>query len=539
MTNKHRRRVVFQPATYQAMQRGINQMVGVLRPTLGPRPRFVANQGVTKNKVELLDSGGVILRRIIELPDRDEDVGAMFLRQMLWQLHEKVGDGTVTAAVIFQTIYNEGVRYVTAGGNAALLRRYLEQGMILVLDALSGMTLPVEGKAQLAQIAQSICYDPPLAAMLGEIFDIIGEYGRLELRAGRSRELVREYVEGMYWERGLVSREMITDRQRHRAEFENAAILISDMSIEEPQDVVPALLMAYQARARGLLIVAGKLSDTVIGFLLANSAPDKMRIMAVKTPGYGVDQAHALQDLAVLTGGRPLLKATGDSLRAVKVEDLGQARRVWANADHFGIVGGKGDARALRRHIADLRALYRQTETGEDRKKLQQRIGKLMGGSATLWVGGSTETEVNLRKEAAQRTADALRGALMEGVLPGGGASLLACRPVLQQKLKASADEDERAAYRILIKAMEAPTRTLIANAGFDPSDIMAEIRLAGPGYGFDVARERVANLTEAGVFDVATVLKAAVHSAIASAALALTVDVVVHRRKREASLKP
>ncbi|MBN1287599.1 MAG: hypothetical protein JXB47_19515 [Anaerolineae bacterium] len=515
-------------------------MIDAIRPTLGPRPRNVAVNDALKSKIEILDDGGSIARRIISLPDRDADVGAMYLRHMLWRLHEDVGDGTATAAVIFQTIFNEGLRYITAGGNAQRIRHYLEQGMRLILDTLSTMTAPVEGKAELAKIAQTICYDPPMAAMLGEIFDIIGEYGRLELRAGRSRALEREYVEGMYWDGGLVSREMIADAKEQRTVFENAAVLISDLDIEEPQHMVPALFVALKTGARAILIIGQRFSDKAKGFMIANNDSEKMRIMAVKTPQYGQDQIDALQDLAALTGGRPFVRATGNtSLDDLKPQDLGRVRRAWADTRYFGVVGGKGDPRALRQHIADLRAAHRNASDPAVRQKLRQRLGKLMGGSATLWVGGVTERDIDLRKTFAARTAEALRGALTDGVIIGGGAALLSCRPALWAKLAESADTDEQAAYRMLIKAMETPARTLIANAGGDAGEVLAAVEMAGPGWGFDINTEQIVDMAQAGIFDVAAVQKAAVHSAIASAALALTVDVMVHHKKPETSTNP
>ncbi len=538
MTGKRPKPLVFQPATHRQMQRGINQIVDAIRPTLGPRPRTVAIQENLKASIELLDTGGVIARRIIELPDRDEDVGAMFTRQMLWQLHEKVGDGTATAAVLFQAIYNEGLRYLAAGGNAQRLRHYLEQGIGVILEALEAAVTPVDGAEQLARLAESICYDPPLAAMLGEIFDVIGQYGRLELRKGQGRELARQYVEGMYWDGGVLSREMIADWERLQTDLENAAILITDLTIEDPRQLMPAMVAALKGGFQSLLVVAGKLSDVVIGFLLRNNDPDKLRLMAVKTPGIGSDQMGALHDLAVLTGGRPFLKGAGDSLGQVQAGDLGRARRVWASLRNFGIVGGQGDPRQLREHIARLRAAHQRAEK-EERARLQLRIGRLMGGSATLWIGGASEREVEARKALAERTAEALRGAIAEGIVPGGGSSLLAARPALQERLQASADADERAAWHILLQALEVPMRTIIANAGYDSSEVMAQIRLAGPGHGFDAAAEQVVDMAQAGIFDVAAVQKAVIHSAIASAALALTVDVMVHHKKRPTVYQP
>jgi chaperonin GroEL len=541
MTSKQKTpRVVFQPTAYQGLQRGINQMVEAVRPTLGPLPRIIAIERMMRDKTpELLDSGGMIARRIIQLPDHDEDVGAMFVRHMLWRLHEKVGDGTATAAVLFQSVYNQGLRYIVAGGNAMQLRRYLEAGLQVILDELTRMAIHLEGKESLAQIADTICHDPPLAKMLGEIFDIIGEYGQLEVRSGRSRELEREYVEGMYWKGGVHSRQMISDHTNLRTEMENVAILISDIEIQDPRRLISIVDMAVQAEIRSLLIIASKLSESATSLLLrASQDPTKFKTIAVKAPWMTIsDRAAALEDLAILTGGRAFAKIAGYTLGGVKLQDLGRARRAWADRSYFGIIGGKGDPRLLRKHITDLRTAFRQSEDLEVRKKLRERIGKLMGGSATLWVGGVAEREIDVRKELAQRTSDALRGAIVEGVLPGGGVCLLACRPALQRMLARSGDPDERAAYRILIRALGEPIRTILTNAGYDASEVMAEIKQAGPGFGFDARCGQVVDVAQAGIFDVASVQKAAVHSAVASAALALTIDILVHPKKPQESV--
>lgn len=540
MAQSRTQRIVFQPATYQGMQRGIDKIVAVIRPTLGPLPRIIAIDRVASSKMpELLDDGGVIARRILQLPDRAEDVGAMFIRHVLWRQHEKVGDGTATTAVLFQSVYDQGVRYIAAGGNAVALRYYLDKGVRVIVDELSDMALHMEGKEALAQIAESICYDPPLARMLGEVIDIIGEYGQLEIRPGRGRELEREYVEGMYCEGGILSRRMITEHTKLRTDMENTAILISDLEIEDPRQLVPVIEMVVQAETRSLLVIASKLSEKATSLLLKVSRdPTKFQAIAVKSPEMSAeDRSAALDDLAVLTGGRPLVRVAGQTLRGVKLDDLGRARQVWADRSYLGIVGGKGDPRALRRHIASLRAALGQVEEPAARKKLRERIGKLMGGAATLYVGGASELEITTRQELAQRTSDALRGAITEGVLPGGGVSLLASQAVLQGMLDQSADPDEHTAYRILIKALEAPTRTIVTNAGYDASEIMAGIKQAGAGHGFDVRSGQITNMREAGILDAASVQKAAIHSAVAGAALALTVDVLVHHKTPTAAL--
>ncbi len=533
--------VVFQPATRRGIQRGLDQLVNAVRPTLGPRPRLVAIDNIDyhSNTPQLFDDGGTIARYLIQLQDREADMGAMLVRDLLWRLQQQVGDGTATAAVIVQKVYSEGVRYLAAGGNAMQLKRHLERGMRLILEQLSGQTIQLSGKEKLARLAESLCYDPPLAHYLGEIFDIIGEWGRLEIRKGQSREVVREYVEGMYWDQGLLSREMFTDHSKPRVEFEDAAILISDLEIEEPIQLFPALEMAIRSEIPALLIIAEKLSAKAINFLLKNKDPERFQAIAVRVPGWDKAQkAAALQDLAILTGGRPFIKAAGDTFDRIQPQDLGHARRAWADYKHFGIIGGKGDPRLLRQHIAELRRGYENTEKVRDREALQARIGKLLGGTATLWVGGVTEMEIEARVELAKRTAATMRAAMREGVLPGGGVALLACRPLLRDRLAESTDADERAAYRILITALEEPFRAIVANAGYDASDVMAEVRLAGPGYGFDVTSGQVVDMVQAGIYDVTMVQKAVVFGALTTAAMALTVDVLVlHREPEQAPL--
>lgn len=535
MPSSNSRRVVFQPATYRRMQQGIDKMVGAIRPTLGPRPRIVAIERILDERMpELLDNGGTIAKRIIQLSDRDEDMGAMLVREMLWQLQDQVGDGTATAAVLFQSVYNEGIHYLTAGGNATRLRIYLEKGLQVILDQITATTVHLSGKEQLAQMAQSLSYDPPLAKLLGEMFDVVGAYGRLEIRAGRSRELEREYVEGMYWDWGLCSREMVVDHSRLRTEFENPAILISDLEIDDPEQLLPALEVALRAEIPALVIVAGRLSDRAIGFLLANKNPSRFQAIAVRTPGWDkTQQAWALEDLAILTGGRAFVQVAGDTFNSIRPRDFGRARRAWADLRTFGFVGGKGSPRALRQHIATLRATFDQTADTVLRGELLQRIGKLLGGSATLWIGGATELEITTRQEVAERTAAAMRAAMTEGVVPGGGVALLSCRPALQEMLAHSDGLDERAAYRILIKALAEPFRTIVANAGYDASDAMAEVRLAGPGHGFDATAGQVVDMMQTGIYDPAIVLKSAAYGAVTTAALALTVDVLVHPREQ------
>jgi chaperonin GroEL len=526
--------VVFQPKTYHQFQAGADLIIDAIRPTLGPVPRTVAIEQVVNRtkRPELLDDGAIIARRIIQIKHRGRDIGAMFVRHMLWELHETAGDGTATAAVLFQTLFNQGVRYVVDGGNAMRLRYHLEALTPMLLEKIEAQTIHLSGKENLASLAETICYDPPLAKVLGEIFDIIGEYGRLEIRSGSGRELERSYVEGIYWDGGLASRAMLEDLNTRRTSYENAAILITDLEIKEPQELVPVLDAALAAGLTRLVIVARTITDRALGMLLMKENRSKIQTIVVKTPGVEIySQRNALEDLAILTGGKTVLQASGDTLAKVTADHFGHARRAWADYEFFGIVAGRGDPRVLRSHIATLRKSFANITDADERKRLQTRLGKLMGGAATLYIGDYTPMALEARKALADRTAEALRGAMREGVVPGGGVTLLSCRALLREKMKTAQEDEERAACRLLLKALEAPTRTLLDNAGFDPYEWMPEINKAGPGFGFDTIRRQLVDMNTAGVYDSTSVVKNALYSAIHSAALALTVDVFIHRK--------
>lgn len=543
MKTNHRQEIIRQPAALQAMQRGVDVIASAIRPTLGPQPRRVAlARELDKEHPELLDDGGLIARRIIQLPDRDADMGAMLLRQMLWKLREEVGDGTATAAVLFQSIFDQGVRYVTAGAEPMLLRDHLEALIPVLMETLDSVSVCVESEAMLAQVAESVCYDPPLAKMLGEIFDILGEYGQLEIRPGRSRILEREYVEGMYWNTGIASRTMLGDGQK--VELENAAILMTDLALSDPNELLPVMEQVVRGGIPALMIVAASVSEQVLAFLrAANQQPERFRVIAVKTPGQDtLAQFIALEDLAILVGGQPVIRATGQALANVRLADLGRARRAWASAEFFGIVGGKGDPRRLRQHLAQLRAAFAQATKVSARRDLQQRIGKLMGGTATLWVGDNTEPAIQQRVERAKRAAAAQRSAIRDGVVPGGGVALLDCKAALQQRLSSITDENERAAYNIVIRALDVPLRTMLANAGFslmETGAIFADIEREGRGFGFDLRSHCVHPMMKAGVYDSTGVIKAVVRHTLATAALALTIDTLVHSRNPAVAAQP
>lgn len=531
--------VRFQPQVWRSFQRGAHQIVDAVIPTLGPRPRFVALQRTHRSDApELLDDAGQIARRIIQLPDRDEDVGAMFVRQMLWQLREEVGDGAATAAVLFKAVYDEAIKYIMAGGNAMRLRAGLEQALAVALQALDDQAQPLKGREQITRFACSIYPDEPVADMLGEIFDILGADGQLDVHSGRSKTTEREYVEGHLWEGGLLQRSLMLEPIRQRSWLENPAILITDLEIETASQLTPILRAALQSGEKSLIVMARKLAEEAVALLVKiNRDSNQMRVMAVKTPGTSLaEQSAALEDLCALTGGRAVIQAAGQMLETIRAEFFGHARRAWADMERFVLVNGRGDPRALREHIHHLRRGLQRAVPPDQRNKLRERIGRLLGGAAILSAGGATETEMKTRREHIERATRTIRSALHNGILNGGGIALLDCRPALHAFAQQLEDEEEKMACRVVMRALDAPARVILTNSGFDPPGFLTQL---GHGRGVDARTGQIVDMRSAGILDSAASVRGALVSAVRSAALALTVDVVIHKRNPQASVNP
>ena len=539
MKAKQRPGVVFQPNVHRALQRGITTLVNAIRPTLGPVACGVAIDPMasTNRLPEFLDEGGVIARRIIELPNRDEDMGAMLVRAMLIRQQERIGDGTATAAVLFEAIFNAGLRYLAAGGNAMQLRRHLEDAVPLIMGELDRMVVRLDGQTALTNVAQTLCHDPELAALLGEAFDMLGEFGRLDIRDDYGRILRHEFVEGTYYHTGLFSPALLP-KNTATITLENPAIFLCDFEVTDYHELFPILEAANDANINGLVIITRSLSETATSLLVTHNRLDKFKIIAIELPGLNPeDRMAALEDLSRLTGAEPFISATGTSLEKVTAKHFGGARRLWADTKTFGLIGGRGNPRQLREHLRTLQQNYPHTEAGEPRKKAHERIGNLMGRSITLWVGGFTEPDIKARKSLTERTASIMRTAMEGGVVPGAGIALLNCRQVLARQ--PVVDTDQRAAYRILSEALDAPARTIFRNAGYDPSEVMARLSLEGPDVGFDVEANRLVNMCEAGILDSALVIKTSLRNAITTAALALTIDSLVHLANPELVARP
>lgn len=524
--------VVSQPQTYKALFKGINLVTEAIRPTLGPLPRLVALSGLRReDKPEFLDDGATIARRIILIMPRSCDVGAMLLRGSLWKMHQEVGDGTATMAVIYHTIMREGIRYVTEFGcNAMLLRSGLEKGLKTVKEVLHQQAVPLKGKQAISTIARGMCQgDNEMADMLSEIFDFVGTEGLIVVEGYHRLGLEREYIEGTYWKlSGYFSSYFAPDQKTKQVVFEDAPLLITDFKLKDPAVLIPVLEKCIKAGIKKLVIVAGDLSESVIGLLINNNQAKTIETLAVRTPRVlEMDRVASVEDIAIMTGGKPYYQAAFPTFDEFKVEDLGHARRAWATESMFGIYGGKGDPRQIRQRIVEVKGALAKAELESEKIYQQSRIGRLHGGTAILRVGAIHEIEIETRKSVAERAVNGLRHALVGGVVPGGGAALVAARSALVEL--PAANEDEAIAFRILARAMEEPMRTIAKNAGLIPDVVLDRVKSSPNGYGLDAISGQILDMKQAGIQDSAVVLEKALEIAVSGAAMALTTDVIVH----------
>jgi chaperonin GroEL len=484
---------------------------------------------ISGRPIEILDDAATILRRIIEIPNVYVNMGAMLLRHAVWKTFEAAGDGGATTAVLFQALVRALSPYVAAGGDPMALRTHLERGLAAATAALREQARPLQGPEEIARAAETLCHDAELARMLGEIFDIVGTDGYIQVENGYAPGLERQYVEGIHWNEGYLSAYFITDEDKQEVRLELPMILISNLRITTAEELIPLLDRLVEIRCPSFMLIADEVSGSALGLLLANHKQGKLRSLAVRAPASEPHRSRILQDLAVLTGGRVVSAESGQRATSIALEDLGRARHAWANAANFGLYGGDANPAALRLRIAEVKAELAATRDADDQQQVRQRLGKLMGGVAILYVGGATSGEAQTRKALAERTITALRSALSQGVAPGGGAAYVACQRALQQEMPNS--DEARVAYQALAAALEEPLAVIAANAGFEPSTAVAQVKAAPAWHGFDARSGTLVDLWASGIADPVPVLQTALEVAVSGAVMTLGSDVLVHQR--------
>ena len=530
----------FAPQAHAALRQGIDRLANVLRPTLGPVPRCVAVANSSPNQPpEILDDGATILRRVVQLPDPYINMGAMLLRHTLWRVHKEVGDGTATTAVLMQSMTSQAARYIAAGGDPMGVRRGLERGLAAVLPVLQSLARPLDGTGAIACLTEAVCHDPEMATVLGEIFDTVGPDGYVRVEDGHKRGLERKYVEGVHWNEGFFSPYFATDSRKQEARLDDPALLISDLPFTTAEQLVPLLEQAARANQRNLMLIAHEISGSALGLLVTNHRAGTLRVLGVRAPSaaFGRHQTGFLQDLAILTGGRFVTHAAGERAQDVSLADLGHARLGWATAIASGLLGGQGDPIKLRQRIAQLRGELKASTDSDDRARLRERLGKLMGGVAILQVGAATQTEQAARRAKAERAVTTVGRAMARGVVPGGGSAYLICQRALCDLSASSPDEE--AGLKILRRALEEPLRVIAANAGHDPARVVSQVKSGHAGWGFDARSGQSVEMWPAGILDPVQVLQVALEAAVSGAVMALTTDVLVHHREPKMVFEP
>ena len=509
--------------------RGMEQMTKLLRPTLGPVARTVAVASLLNGQPEILDDGATIARRTIELPDPFESIGAMVIRHVAWRVHETVGDGATTAAVIATRLMAEAVRVVAAGASPVGVRHGIEQAMETARAELAAQARPIELPEEIARIVLGTVRDEKIAEMIGEIVEGIGEDGAVLVENAHGIETSYQYLEGIYWDEGWHSPSFLREHEA-TVRLIDPRILITDRDIEHPDELTPVLDACARGGVRSLMVIAPVIKDAALSLLLVNRQRGILESVAVKAPSHGDQRVGILEDIAASTGGRCFRREVGESIVTATVDDLGSARQAWARPRSFGILGGHGSREAIRARIVATRAELATVKDNDWlKRRLQERIGKLSGSAVTIVVGAATEAardELKLRIESAVTMA---RAAVADGVVPGGGAAYLACARVLERKVAGRRD-DEAIGWRVLAAALSEPMRAITANAGLDAGAIVAQAAKHVPARAYDARLRDWVDPWEAGLLDSVTVLTTALDGGVSAAASALTSEVLIHR---------
>lgn len=502
-----------------------------MRVALGPRGRLVAVARDSSRKApELLNDGASIARRFLGLPDRFETMGAFLARHIAWRVEEAVGDGSTTAVVIAQSIFNETARYMAAGHNVMDLRRGLETGAAAVLQALAEQAHALDDPQQIRALATTVTGSETLGELIEEIFDTVGEHGAIQVRTNYARTHDRRYIRGTFWNGGWFSSAFNTEPGK--AVLHNPYILFTNVHLEKGAPLVPILERVHEAHGgeRGLVVVSPVVLQDAIGLLAANKTRDILPTLAIKAPGLGSEKDDILRDLAVLCGGRAILKQAGESLDRITLDDLGQADEVQAIRSGCTIIGGRGRPASIRERVQELRRKIPDAPYGRERDRLAERAGKLLGGVALLEIGGATDTERDHLKDRANEAVRVTRLGLQDGVVPGGGVAYLRCLHALDAL---ELPDAQAAAIPILRAALAAPTTAILANSGLEPAPVINTLRTSSNGLGYDVVRERYTDMFDAHIIDPLRVVQVAFKTGVSGALMALTTEVLVHRPRQ------
>jgi len=513
---------------------GVEQLAAAVKVTLGPKGRNVVID--KKFGSPTITKDGVTVAKEIDLEDPFENMGAQMVKEVAEKTSDIAGDGTTTATILAEAIYREGLKNVTAGANPMALKRGIEKAVEKVVDELKKLSTPIKDKKEVAQVASIAANcDTAIGNLIAEAMDKVGKDGVITVEEAKSMATTLEVVEGMQFDQGYLSPYFVTDAERMECILEEPYILIHEKKISSLKDLLP-LLEKIARTGKPLLILAEEVEGEALATLVVNKIRGTLAACAVKAPGYGDRRKAMLEDIAVLTGGKPLTEELGIKLENVDIEDLGRAKRVKVDKENTTIVEGAGKTQAINGRIAQLKKQVEDTDSDYDKEKLQERLAKLAGGVAVINVGAATETEMKEKKARVEDALHATRAAVEEGIIPGGGVGLLRTLPALD---KLRLEGDEKIGVDIIKRSLEEPIRQLTQNAGLEGSVIVQRVKQEKTNIGYDVNQDAYVDMIEAGVIDPTKVTRSALQNASSVASLLLMTEAVVTDKPEKETSMP
>ena len=527
------KQLTFSEEARAAMKRGIDTMADTVGVTLGPLGRNVVLD--KKFGPPQVCSDGVTIAKEIELEDPFENMGAQLLKEAASKTNDVAGDGTTTATVLAQAIIHEGFKNIAAGANPMAIKRGLEKGVVALRESVKNASTPVEGKEQIAQVASLSAHDEEMGKLIAEVMEKVGKDGVITVEESKGITYEQEFVEGMQIDRGYISPYFVTNQERMESVIEEPYILITDKKVSAVVDLLPALEKILQI-GKNVVLISEDLEGEALATLVVNKLRGTLSCLAVKAPGFGDRRKAMLEDMAILTGAQVISEEIGRKLDSVTVDDLGRARRVVATKDDTTFVEGRGSEDAIRGRINQIKSQIDDTSSDYDREKLQERLAKLSGGVAIIKVGAATEIELKEKKNRVEDALSATRAAVEEGIVPGGGLTLIRSRSALD---KLDLTGDEQSGVRILSKALERPLKLISENTGVSGEVILADSEKSEGDWGYDAEAGEFTHLLERGIMDPAKVTRAAIENATSVAAMVITTESLITDVKEDEKAMP
>ncbi|MGZ0218524.1 MAG: chaperonin GroEL [Acidimicrobiales bacterium] len=518
--------IQFDEEARRGLERGMNQLADAVRVTLGPKGRNVVLD--KKWGAPTITNDGVSIAKEIDLEDPYERIGAELVKEVAKKTDDVAGDGTTTATVLAWAMVREGLRNVAAGTNPMSIKRGIEAAVAAAVDSIRESSQDVsENKEQIANVAAISSADAEIGATIADAIDKVGKDGVITVEEGQTFGLDLDFVEGMRFDKGYISPYSVTDAERMEAVLEDPYILLVSSKISNVRDLVPVLEKVMQS-GKPLLIIAEDVEGEALATLVVNKIRGTFTSVSVKAPGFGERRKAMLQDMAILTGGQVVSEEVGLKLDSVDLDMLGQARKIVVTKDETTIIEGAGDNADVNGRVAQIKAEIENTDSDYDREKLQERLAKLSGGVAVLKVGAATEVELKEKKHRIEDAVSTTKAAIEEGVVAGGGTTLIRAQAAVDAMVGSIADADEQVGARIVSRALEAPLTQIAVNAGMEGGVVVDRVRNLEGNFGLNAANGEYVDLVEAGIIDAAKVTRSALQNAGSIAALFLTTEAVI-----------